>query len=423
MSRNDAISKRAKLTGIKRFFKDIPLDEQTNVSDEHNRQPSSISSLSLIPEQPVVYPTLESSTTEIAGSSQSCVPCAVILSLAENDEQDLQLNFNSNDSCCQQSISGSRNSSIAVCVDDTPQHLDSDDPDPLDLPTPGSCYLHGSSSSISVSSMSIANNITSLGKPNQLDISVIPVQLLPSRSLHFQKNWYQEYQWLHYSSGLKNVLCFYCSKASALGLLDLARCQDPAFILNGFDNWKKAHEKFRSHQMSRTHQLAINQISAIKRPAVNVQMNTLKLKEQEISRNSLLKLFTTIRYLLRQGSAIRGHDETSGNYFQLLKLRSEDDPDLGMYLKRTTNFISPRGQEEMMEMFSHCIVREVVSDIQKHGCFAIIVDGTQDVSGREQESICLRHVNSDLHVREDFVGYMKFLLLPVNLLQEWYLMS
>ncbi|KAI6647075.1 Zinc finger MYM-type protein 1-like [Oopsacas minuta] len=75
-----------------------------------------------------------------------------------------------------------------------------------------------------------------------------------------------------------------------------------------------------------------------------------------------------------------------------------------MYLKRTTNFISPRGQEEMMEIFSHCIVREVVSDIQKHGCFAIIVDGTQDVSGREQESICLRHVNSDLHVREDFVG-------------------
>ncbi|KAI6657042.1 Zinc finger MYM-type protein 1-like [Oopsacas minuta] len=51
-------------------------------------------------------------------------------------------------------------------------------------------------------------------------------------------------------------------------------------------------------------------------------------------------------------------------------------------------FISPRVQEEVMEMFSHCIVREV----------------TQDVSGREQESICLRHVNSDLHIHEDFVG-------------------
>ena len=58
----------------------------------------------------------------------------------------------------------------------------------------------------------------------------------------------------------------------------------------------------------------------------------------------------------------------------------------------------------MMEMFSHRILRKVVSDTQKNRCFAIIVDGTQDVSGQEQESICLRHVNFDLHVHEDFVG-------------------
>ena len=46
-----------------------------------------------IPEKPVVHSTLEFSSTEIAGSSQSCVPCSVILSLVENDEQGLQLNF------------------------------------------------------------------------------------------------------------------------------------------------------------------------------------------------------------------------------------------------------------------------------------------------------------------------------------------
>ena len=61
---------------------------------------------------------------------------------------------------------------------------------------------------------------------------------------------------------------------------------------------------------------------------------------------------------------------------QLLKLRSEDDPNLQVYLRETTNFTSPRGQEEMIEMFSHCILREVISDIQKNGCFAVIVDRT-----------------------------------------------
>ncbi|KAI6650074.1 Zinc finger MYM-type protein 1-like [Oopsacas minuta] len=144
------------------------------------------------------------------------------------------------------------------------------------------------------------------------------------------------------------------------------------------------HIKCHPHTHTHTHTPTSNKSDFHnQKAAVNVQMNTQKLKEQEISRNSPLKLFTSIRYLLKQGSAIRDHDETSGNYFQLLKLRLEDDPDLGVYLKRTVNCISPRGQEEMMEMFSHCIVREVVSDIQKHGCFTIIVDGTQDISGRE----------------------------------------
>ena len=144
--------------------------------------------------------------------------------------------------------------------------------------------------------------------------------------------------------------------------------------------------------MSRTHQLAVNQISAIRRPSVSVQIHTQKQKEQEIARNSLLKLFTSIRYLLRQGSAFRGHDEIHGNYLQLLKLRSEDDADLQVYLRNTTNFTSPRAQDEMMEMFSHYILRELVSDIQKNTYFAVIADGTQDVSCQEQESICLRHV-------------------------------
>ena len=82
-----------------------------------------------------------------------------------------------------------------------------------------------------------------------------------------------------------------------------------------------------------------------------------------------------------------------------MKLRSEDDPDLEVYLKR-----SLRGQKEMTEMLSHCILREVVNDIQNNRCFAIIVDGTQEVSVQEQESICLRYVNSDLHVHKDLVG-------------------
>ena len=34
----------------------------------------------------------------------------------------------------------------------------------------------------------------------------------------------------------------------------------------------------------------------------------------------------------------------------------------------------------------------------------MIVDGTQDVPGQEQESVCLRYVDHDLNPHEEFIG-------------------
>ena len=36
--------------------------------------------------------------------------------------------------------------------------------------------------------------------------------------------------------------------------------------------------------------------------------------------------------------------------------------------------------------------------------FSLIIDGTQDVTGAEQESVCLRYVDHDLVPHEEFVG-------------------
>ena len=42
---------------------------------------------------------------------------------------------------------------------------------------------------------------------------------------------------------------------------------------------------------------------------------------------------------MRQGLAIRGHDTSEGNLFQLLQLRSEDDPQLGAWLRDRKYFL------------------------------------------------------------------------------------
>ena len=42
--------------------------------------------------------------------------------------------------------------------------------------------------------------------------------------------------------------------------------------------------------------------------------------------------------------------------------------------------------------------------MESDGQFALIMDGTQDINGTEQISVCLRHVDDSLVVYEDFIG-------------------
>ena len=111
------------------------------------------------------------------------------------------------------------------------------------------------------------------------------------------------------------------------------------------------------------------------------------------------------KYLLRQGLSCRGHSESDGNLYQLLKTQSENDTDLAAWLVKTTNFMSHECVEEIQNLFSHKIIRSIVADIKDHyKVSAIVVDGTQDIKSKEQLSICLRHVDGELHVHEDFIG-------------------
>ena len=47
----------------------------------------------------------------------------------------------------------------------------------------------------------------------------------------------------------------------------------------------------------------------------------------------LMIQFSSLRYLLCQGLALRGHEELEGNLMQLLKLRVEDSPDIERWIK------------------------------------------------------------------------------------------
>jgi len=80
-----------------------------------------------------------------------------------------------------------------------------------------------------------------------------------------------------------------------------------------------------------------------------------KAAEQATASTALLKVFSSVQYLARQGLALQRHAECQGNLMQLLQLRYEDVIIIQPWWSGTTNFLSPESQNEILEMFSHSI--------------------------------------------------------------------
>lgn len=244
-------------------------------------------------------------------------------------------------------------------------------------------------------------------EPYQPDCASIPVQTLGNRTLKFQGNWFKKFTWLHFDANVGGVLCHICATANNHQLLDLAKNTESVFSVQGFTNWKKALQKFETHEKSASHKLAVQNVAFMrKQDAVNVQINKGLQTDQEKARQALLKLVSSMKYLAHQGLAIRGsgRDETSGNFMQLLHLRCEDDKNLEKWLSRKQSFVSWDIQNEILQIMSHKILRSIIREINCTKHYALIIDGTQDVEGKEQESICIRYVTDTLDIREDCMG-------------------
>uniref|UniRef100_A0A3Q3EIY1 DUF4371 domain-containing protein n=2 Tax=Kryptolebias marmoratus TaxID=37003 RepID=A0A3Q3EIY1_KRYMA len=137
------------------------------------------------------------------------------------------------------------------------------------------------------------------------------------------------------------------------------------------------------------------------------QLSSAVARQQEEARYRLSKIVGSIKYLARQGLALRGHVEEKSNLSQHLKEKAEDDPVLQKWLDtHKQDYTSPLIQNEILGIMSNEIIRRIAETIR---ClpvtqFALIVDGTQDISGQEQESVCLRYVDHDLNPHEEFIG-------------------
>lgn len=111
----------------------------------------------------------------------------------------------------------------------------------------------------------------------------------------------------------------------------------------------------------------------------------------------------SIRYLCRQGLGLRNKEETEGNLYQLLRLRAGENQNIKNWLS-SGKYMSHDIISEIIEIMARYILTHIIERIRKNEYFSIILDGTRDISGIEQFSFCIRTVNTDFSINEDFLG-------------------
>ena len=80
------------------------------------------------------------------------------------------------------------------------------------------------------------------------------------------------------------------------------------------------------------HREAVLNINSLHLPNVATQLSSQVQRDQQVRRQMLMVSFASLRFLLRQGLAVRGHNDLESNLLQLLLLQTETIPGLKPYI-------------------------------------------------------------------------------------------
>ena len=223
--------------------------------------------------------------------------------------------------------------------------------------------------------------------------------------------------WLGYDITKNLAFCLVC-------ILHPHKLQNDSFTKIGFKDWNHAIYKFSQHLRSNEHAFSMSQFNSRKSGDENICSKLVKVRKDQVieNRGSLSKIIRIILLLARQGLSFRGHNETEasfnkGNFKEFLEFCSSKDTKLNTFLtsNKTANYTSPLIQNELIELVAGQIRSKIIRLIINSSVYAIMVDGTTDVSTSDQFSFCTRVVDVDFKIHEKFLDSGKHLRLLVNI--------
>ena len=218
---------------------------------------------------------------------------------------------------------------------------------------------------------------------------------------------FSKYNWVTYCLTRGCIACFFCKTVAEKRLHLSSHHTEKAFSSGEFSNWKKCYEKLEKHQGSNSHKESIEKYMFLNDANTNVaaQLDKQHKDQQSTRRFLFLKQLSSLKYLLRQGLAIRGRETLESNLIQQLKTRSEDVPELSQWIENG-QYLSSDIINELIEMMGNAVVRSILEDVKANsGLFGLIADESRDISNKEQLTCVLRWVSlSDLVTHEDCIG-------------------
>ena len=177
-----------------------------------------------------------------------------------------------------------------------------------------------------------------------------------------QSQWFEDHQWLHYDVGIDSLFCYICQNSDDQSQLQTEPRKETAFISTGFNNWKKALEKFKKHQNSLCHKVSLTYEEVVPQCGDVREMTDKNLKaERELNYKCLMVIIENLQYLSRQGLPFRGHNDCESNFYQLLLLRSKDIPQLKDWLmKEKGEYNSQDIQDELLSIMSQQVLDKLL---------------------------------------------------------------
>ncbi|XP_042404544.1 zinc finger MYM-type protein 1-like [Zingiber officinale] len=161
-------------------------------------------------------------------------------------------------------------------------------------------------------------------------------------------------------------------------------------------------------------------IMVVKMVVILLLLRDLKIRERKKNLMNMLEIraaFTTasidcIRFLVRQGVAFHGHDESTnslnhGNFLELLRFLADHNEDINRVAldnaPSNLKLTSPDIQKDIIRSIAYLTTNSILGDLRDE-LFTILVDEARDISIKEQMAVALRFVDERGNIVERFLG-------------------